>query len=259
MVLNNASARPAQGETSLPPKKPPLELTVVVERPFHRKDNWQAVAIRPVDVNGHEITAITGVTQIVLSRFTRVRIKGYLEIRFGKYQVKFFECEIVEAEYRNPIFTVLARNSVPKARGEYLLSDLGEDFAQKIVDDPGLIKQHFPKIRTGADAILKSCELAVADSEIFQALNAVGAPQKTIDAASAFDLETQDVYDLVERGLPFSRADDLAQHPAITALQPFNPYSSSRIAHAALVEIKSRCGLWGHTGLPLADILRCRS
>jgi hypothetical protein len=40
------------------------------------------------------------------------------------------------------------------------------------------------------------------------------------------------------------------------ALQPFNPYSSSRIAHAALVEIKSRCGLWGHIGLPLADILR---
>lgn len=102
---------------------------------------------------------------------------------------------------------------------------------------------------------MTSCRKAVAGNEIYQALNAVGAPQATIDAATAYDLETQDVYNLIERGLPFPKADTLAQHQAIQALQPFDKYSPSRIAHAAKTEIKNRCGLWGHTGRPLADIL----
>jgi hypothetical protein len=98
-VSNNQSAT---GNQALP-RREPLEITVVIERPYCRKDSgWQAAAIRPIEVNGHEISAITGVTPLVLSRFTRVTIKGYLETRFGKYQVKFFECAIVEAEYRYP-------------------------------------------------------------------------------------------------------------------------------------------------------------
>ena len=135
-------------------------------------------------------------------------------------------------------------------------SDLGEDFAHKIAADPSHIKRLFPRIKgPGTEAILTSCRKAVAGNEIFQALNAVGAKQKAIDAAIAFDLEKQDVYDLIERGLQFARADALAQHPAIQALQPFNRHSASRIAHSALVQVKEYCGLWGHTGLPLKDIL----
>jgi exodeoxyribonuclease V alpha subunit len=152
--------------------------------------------------------------------------------------------------------TILSRAGVPKVRGEMMQSNLGEDFAKKIVDDPGHIKQLFPRIKqAGTDAILTSCQKAVAGNEIFQALNAVGAPQKAIDAAVAFDPEKQDVYDLIERGLQFARADALAQHHDIQAVQPFNRHSSSRIAHAALVQVKEYCGLWGHTGLPLKDVL----
>jgi hypothetical protein len=257
MTLYAPPPVPAQVNSALSPPKTPLELVVTIDRPYCRKESgWQAAAINPVIVDGKEVSAITGVTEIVLSRFVRVKIKGSVGSRFGKYQIKFFECAVVEAEYRNPILTILARNGVPKARGEFLQSVLGEDFAQKIVEDPSLIKQHFPKIRDGADKILKSCQLAVGGNELFKALNAVGAPQATIDAALSYDLEKQSVYGLIERGLPFARADALAQHPAIMALRPFDPNDPVRIAHAALVEIKSRCGLWGHTGLPLADILR---
>jgi hypothetical protein len=123
--------------------------------------------------------------------------------------------------------------------------------------NPSHIKRLFPRVKEpGANAILTSCRKAVAGNEIFQALNAVGAPQKTIDAAIAFDLETQSIYSLIERGLPFARADALAQHPAVQALQPFSRHDHARIAHAALVQVKEYCGLWGHVGLPLIDILR---
>jgi ATP-dependent exoDNAse (exonuclease V) alpha subunit len=252
--LYATSAPPAQLNS---PVKLPLQITVSIDRPLYRNESgWQAAAILPVDVDGKEVTAIAGVTNIVLSKHMRVKIVGWLGIRFGKYQIKFHEAEIAEAEYRNPIFVILGRNGVPKVRGETLQNELGEDFAQKIAADPALIKQLFPKIRTGADAILKSCQLAVAGTELFKALNSVGAPQKTIDAALSYDLETQSVYGLIERGLPFAKADALAQHPSVAAIQPFNECDPARIAHAALTEIKSRCGLWGHTGLPLADILR---
>ena len=165
-------------------------------------------------------------------------------------------CEEIPAEYKNPVATLLTRAGVPKVRIEILQSDLGDDLAQKIVGDPSHIERLFPRIKEpGKKAILTACQKAVVGNEIFQALNAVGASQSAIEAASAFDVEKQDVYDLVERGLAFSRADALAQHPAIQPLQPFDRYSPSRITLAAKTEIKNRCGLWGHTGLPLADIL----
>jgi exodeoxyribonuclease V alpha subunit len=153
--------------------------------------------------------------------------------------------------------TILSRAGVPKVRGEIMQSDLGENFAHKVAADPSHIKRLFPRIKeAGTEDILTACQKAAAGNEIFQALNAVGANQKAIDAAIAFDLEKQDVYDLIERGLQFARADALAQHPAIQTLQPFNRHSASRITHAALVQVKEYCGLWGHTGLPLADILK---
>jgi hypothetical protein len=110
-------------------------------------------------------------------------------------------------------------------------SDLGEDFAKVIAADPSHIKRLFPRIKeAGTEAILTSCRKAVAGNEIFQALNSVGASQKAIDAAVAFDLETQSVYSLIERGLQFSRADALAQHHAITLAARFATNSASRAA-----------------------------
>jgi hypothetical protein len=235
----------------------PITITVTVEQPrCHKESGWQAVGIRPVAADGVVISSIVGVTSLTLSRFMRVRVKGFIEIRFGKYQLNFAECEEVQAEYKNPILTILTRAGVPKVRGEIMQNDLGENFAQKVADDLSHIKRLFPKIKeAGTEAILTSCRKAAAGNEIFQALNSVGASQKAIDAAVAFDLETQSVYSLMDRGLQFARADALAQHPAIQALQPFNRHDHARIAHAALVQVKEYCGLWGHTGLPLADIL----
>jgi hypothetical protein len=253
-----SAAAPKPQETS---RRKIVEITVTVEQPcWPRKPQegayWQVAGIRPVMVEGVRISAIVGVAPCTLSRFVRVKVRGSLGVRHGKYQIEFFECELVEAEYRNPILTILGRNGVPKARGLFLQSELGEDFARKIAEDPSHIKRLLPRIREPAiETIVKSCNLANAGGALFQALNAVGAPQVTIDDASAFDLEKQSIYSLVERGLPFARADALAQHPDIQVLQPFNPLDPARIAHAALVEIKSRCGLWGHIGLPLLDIL----
>jgi hypothetical protein len=96
-----------------------------------------------------------GVTALTSSRFTRVKVKGSIESRFGKYQLKFTECEETRAEYRNPIFTILARAGVPKVRGEIMQADLGEDFAHKIAADPSLIQRLFPRIKgPGTEAIL---------------------------------------------------------------------------------------------------------
>jgi hypothetical protein len=208
---------------------------------------------QPVEVEDVKVSAIVGVTPISLDRFVRVKV---ITARAGKYQLAFFACEVIPAEYRNPIATVMSRAGVPKTRHEKLLADLGEDYAHKVVAEPSHIRRLFLRIKEPAtQAILTACRKTVAGNEIFQALNAVGAPRTTIDAAMAFDPKTQSVYDLIERWLPFARADALAQHPAIQALQPFNRHDTARIAHAALVQVKDYCGLWGHTGLPLADIL----
>jgi hypothetical protein len=240
---------------TLPPKT--VEIVARIEQPWCRKsDGWQVAAITPITVENITISSIVGVTPLKLSRFMRVKIKGVIGARFGKYQVLFAECEEAPAEYKNPIATIMARAGVPKARHDTLQTELGEDYAKTIAADPSHIRRLFPRIKKpGTKAIRTSCEKAVAGNEIFQALNAVGAPQKTIDAASAFDLEKQSVYDLIERGLPFARADALAQHPAIQALRPFDRYDHARIGHAALVQVKDYCGLWGHTGLPLPDVL----
>lgn len=112
-------------------------IIATVEQPrCHKDSGWQAVGIRPVEAEGIIITSIVGVTALTLSRFVRVKVKGFIEIRFGKYQLNFAECEEVAAEYKNPILTILARAGVPKVRGEIMQSDLGEDFAQKVAADP---------------------------------------------------------------------------------------------------------------------------
>ena len=235
-----------------------LEIIASIDQPrFHNKDTgWQVASIKPVKVEGIEISAITGNTPLTLSRFMRVKVRGFVKVKFGKYQIDFIKCEEVEAEYRNPIMTVLSRAGVSKARCEVMRIELGEDFASKIASDPSHIQRMFPKIKKpGQDAIRVSCEKVAAGNAVFQALNAVGAPQETINAASAFDLAKQDIYDLLARDLPFSKADALAQHPDIQKLQPFDRHSPSRIAHAALVQVKEYCGLWGHTGLPITDVL----
>ena len=90
---------------------------------------------------GVVISSIVGVTALTLSRFVRVKVTGFIESRFGKYQLNFVECEETQAEYKNPIFTILSRAGVPKARGEIMQSDLGEDFAKVIAADPSHIKR----------------------------------------------------------------------------------------------------------------------
>jgi hypothetical protein len=230
MSLSTPSAPRAQAENSLKtaistqktvePKVRVAELIVTVEQPRYRKGDWQAVSIQPAVADNVQISSINGVTPIPLTRFTRVKVKGHVQTWGGKYQLKFFECEPVPIEYRNPVRTILARNGVPKVRAEFLESELGDDFARKIVHDPALIRKLFHKIKEpGTKAIECSCVAAIAGNEIFQALNAVGAPQATIDAAAAFDLEKQDVYDLIERGC---RSSEPMISPSIPISKPYS-------------------------------------
>jgi hypothetical protein len=77
-----------------------VEIIATIEQPRSLKPSgWQAAGIRPVKAEGITLTSIVGVTAIRLSRFMRVRVKGFLETRFGKYQLAFTECEEVAAEY----------------------------------------------------------------------------------------------------------------------------------------------------------------
>jgi hypothetical protein len=75
----------------------PITIIATVEQPrCHKDSGWQAVGIRPVKTEGGvEISSIIGVTALTLSRYMRVKVRGSIESRFGKYQVAFTECEEV--------------------------------------------------------------------------------------------------------------------------------------------------------------------
>lgn len=103
----------ANGEAA---RKEPARAKRSAQRTCREPDN-EVGETRAAGRRGVIITSIVGVTPITLCRFLRVKVTGYIESRFGKYQLVFTECEEVAAEYKNPILTILARAEVPKVRG----------------------------------------------------------------------------------------------------------------------------------------------